>query len=168
MGSLLLASVTRLCDDLLMKTILVPLDLSDVYPKVVIAAAELAKELSARICLLQVIEPVTSYVPVGAAMDVIAVPSPLSIPQDLEDRKKSLDAIAAPLREQGLTVETNAVLGLPVDEILEAAKSRGASYILIGSHGHGALYHLFSGSVVTGVIKSSTIPVIVIPVKKAA
>jgi nucleotide-binding universal stress UspA family protein len=36
--------------------------------------------------------------------------------------------------------------------------------IVLGSHGHGAVYHLFSGSVVTAVLHQSEIPVTVIPV----
>jgi len=38
------------------------------------------------------------------------------------------------------------------------------TFLVLGSHGHGALYHLFSGSVVTEVLKKATIPVTVIPV----
>jgi len=36
--------------------------------------------------------------------------------------------------------------------------------LVLGSHGHGALYHLFSGSVVTAVLQKATRPVMVIPV----
>jgi nucleotide-binding universal stress UspA family protein len=36
--------------------------------------------------------------------------------------------------------------------------------IILGSHGHGAVYQLFSGSVVTSVLHKSRVPVTVIPV----
>jgi len=38
--------------------------------------------------------------------------------------------------------------------------------ILLGSHGHGALYHLLIGSVSEGVIRKASCPVIIIPSKK--
>ncbi|HEY5792293.1 MAG TPA: universal stress protein [Chthoniobacterales bacterium] len=151
-----------------MKTILVPLDFSDLYPKVVDVAGQLARELDASLYLLQVVEPVTSYVPVGAAMDVIVVPPPAPVAADLAEEKKTLEAVAAPLRADGLNVQTEVILGLPVDEILVRAKTLPADFIVLGSHGHGALYHLFTGSVVTGVLKQAEIPVIVVPARRAA
>ena len=63
-----------------------------------------------------------------------------------------------------MNVETLAAVALPIQEILDQAHKTGASMLVLGSHGHGALYHLFSGSVVTSVLHKATIPVVVIPV----
>ena len=38
----------------------------------------------------------------------------------------------------------------------------------MGSHGHGAVYHLFTGSVVTGVLKHTGCPVLVVPLRDKA
>jgi nucleotide-binding universal stress UspA family protein len=35
--------------------------------------------------------------------------------------------------------------------------------IVIGSHGHGALYHLFAGDVASGILKDAKCPVLVVP-----
>jgi nucleotide-binding universal stress UspA family protein len=146
-----------------MKTILAAIDLSPITPKVLSGAAELATAFHGKLLLLTVQEPMAAYVPVGAAMDVITAPMPLASP-DLEEVKERLEQLAAPLRAEGLDVETRAFSSLPVDEILDQAKRAGASMLVLGSHGHGALYHLFSGSVVTSVLQKATIPVTVIPV----
>jgi nucleotide-binding universal stress UspA family protein len=61
-------------------------------------------------------------------------------------------------------VETVVVEGLPAEEILRLGRETGAEMLVLGSHGHGAVYHLFSGSVVTAVLHQSEIPVTVIPV----
>lgn len=151
-----------------MKTILVPLDFSDASSFIVSKAAELAQQVSARIILLHIVEPVATYVPVGATMDVIAAPAPLETAENIEAHEKRLASLAQPLRANGLEVETHAFVGLAVDDILDQAAKHRADYILLGSHGHGALYHLFSGSVVTGVLKRSSCPVIVVPAKTAA
>lgn len=96
-------------------------------------------------------------------MDVITAPIPVE-PPDLELVRKQLKGIAQPLRDRGLAVESLVVEGLPAEEILRVAGTSGASLIILGSHGHGAVYHLFSGSVVTSVLHRSEIPVTVIPV----
>ncbi len=152
-----------------MKTLLVPLDTSSVAEKVLAAAGALARSLDARLVLLHVIEPVATYVPVGAGMDVIATPPPPDVDDgQVDGSKMRLEALAAPLRAAELDVACEALIGLAVDEILEMAESVGADFIVLGSHGHGALYHLFSGSVVTGVLRHSPCPVIVVPVHKGA
>ena len=146
-----------------MKTLLTAIDFSPISQKVVDGAAELAAAMNAKLVILNVVEPIAAYVPVGAAMDVITAPIPMES-ADLNLVKERLEKFAAPLRAKGLSVETTAVVALPVDEILDQASSTQASMIILGSHGHGAVYQLFSGSVVTSVLHKSRIPVTVIPV----
>lgn len=152
-----------------MKTILVPLDFSDSSVLVLNKAAEIARQLSAKVVLLHVVEPVATYVPVGATIDVVAAtPPPMDETENLEAIEKRLSTLAAPLKTGGLEIEVTSLVGLAVDDILEQAGKHKADYILLGSHGHGALYHLFSGSVVTGVLKKAVCPVIVVPAKSKA
>ncbi|MEI6073321.1 MAG: universal stress protein [Verrucomicrobiae bacterium] len=148
-----------------MKTLLVPLDTSSGTAKVLSVADSLARPLQAKVVLLHVIEPVATYVPVGTGMDVIATSAPeIDIEQAAEDAKKRLEMLAAPFRAAGLDVACEVTLGLAAEEILDQAKMLAADFIVLGSHGHGALYHLFGGSVVTGVLKHSPCPVVVVPV----
>jgi nucleotide-binding universal stress UspA family protein len=149
-----------------MKTLLVPVDLSDASQPVLEKAAELAQQLSARIILLHIVEPVATYVPVGATMDVIAAaPPPAETTESLSAPDSRLKALAEPLNAAGISVEAVTLIGLAVDDILDQAAKCHADYIMLGSHGHGALYHLFSGSVVTGILKRATCPIIVVPSK---
>ena len=146
-----------------MKTLLTAIDFSPITQRVVEGAAELASALHAKLVILNVMEPIAAYVPVGAAMDVITAPIPME-PPDLNLVKERLEQLAQPLRAKGLTVETLATIALPVEEILEQSTATGASMLILGSHGHGAVYQLFSGSVVTSVLHRSRITVTVIPV----
>lgn len=147
-----------------MKTLLVPLDFSETTDTVIQQAVELAKLLPAKIILLHIVEPVATYVPVGGSMDVIAAAPPL-IDTDTETNAQAqrLEDLAQPLRAHGIEVEPAWLIGMAVDDIVEQAELRKADFIVMGSHGHGALYHLFSGSVVNGVLQHTKIPVIVIP-----
>jgi nucleotide-binding universal stress UspA family protein len=150
-----------------MKTLLVPLDFSDTTDRVLAHAADLARALEARLVLVHIVEPVATYVPVGASMDVIAAAPPQTAEvQDLSVDEARLRSLSQPLSATGLSVECLAILGLAVDDILDQAAKCEASYIVLGSHGHGALYHLFSGSVVNGVLKRATCPVLVVPGKR--
>jgi len=149
-----------------MATILVPLDTSNLAPKVLSEAESLALKLHAAVILFHVVEPIATYVPVGASMDLIAATPPDLDSETTDAAKIHLDHLAAPLRAKGLDVACEAAFGIPADEILDQAKTRAADYIVLGSHGHGALYHLFGGSVVTGILKHSTCPVIVVPVRE--
>lgn len=138
-----------------MKTLLVAVDFSDASRRILSTAAELAGSLGAKITLLHVVEPMASYVPVGAAMDVIETAPPPIAEEDVRRQQAHLTRLAADF--PGLEIESVCVIGLAADEIVTQATERGASHIVLGSHGHGALYHLFAGSVVTGVLKRAQI-----------
>jgi len=99
-------------------------------------------------------------------MDVIAAaPPPTETAESLSAPDSRLKNLAGPLVAAGINVEPVTLIGLAVDDILEQAAKYNADYIMLGSHGHGALYHLFSGSVVTGILKRAKCPVIVVPSK---
>ncbi len=147
--------------------LLVPVDFSEGSQTLVQHAGDLARKCGASIQLLHVAEPVAAYVPVGASMDVIAPPPVTFEKENLNPLMERLQQLAAPLIAGGIEVETKAIPGLAVEEILDQADLLKSEYIVLSSHGHGALYHLFSGSVVTGVLKQAKQPVVVVPVRKA-
>lgn len=54
--------------------------------------------------------------------------------------------------------------GIAKDLILEYATEKNADYIVMGSHGRSGIYDVFVGSLTKGITKSSTIPVLVLPI----
>jgi nucleotide-binding universal stress UspA family protein len=96
----------------------------------------------------------------------------LRIGQDLEAEQRiegeRLKELAKQVESRGAKCESAVRFGLPADEILTAAAEHGAHLLVMGSHGHGALYHLFTGSVVTGVLKRTPCPVLVVPLRDKA
>lgn len=147
-----------------MKTILVAVDLSPISSQVVEAACDFAKPLDAKIFLLHVVSPVSSCVPIGSSMDVASIPLPPS-EEEIEETRKALEKLAAPFKKEGLTVKSIVKIAPPVEEIKEQMEAHRAGLLIVGSHGHGGLYHLFNGSVVTALLKYATKPVLVVPVK---
>ncbi len=149
-----------------MKTLLVPVDFSESTNLLVEKAAAIAGEFGARVVLLHVTEPMATYVPVGASMDVLTPTPPPTEVLDVSVFQERINALAAGLRAGGLQADGKVISGLAVDDILDQAAVEKADYIVLGSHGHGALFHLFSGSVVTGVLKRANCPIIVVPVRR--
>jgi nucleotide-binding universal stress UspA family protein len=150
-----------------METVLVPLDFSDATPKVADVAARFAAELKARMVLLHVVEPIAEYVPVAAPMDILTGPAPALQALDPHPLIERLERLAEPFRQKnGLAVVCEVQVGLAVDEILTRAQLYECAMIILGSHGHGALYHLFGGGVATGVLKRTQFPVLIVPVRK--
>ena len=148
-----------------MTTLLVPVDLSDVSKPVLEKTAELAQQLlSARVVVLHVAEPVATYAPVEATEDlVIPSPPPVDTMEDFSATNSRLKSLEEPLEAVGVKVETVIHPGLVIDDIFEQAAKYHADYIILGSHGHGALYHLFSKSVVANTLKRANCPIIVVP-----
>lgn len=147
-----------------MKTILVAVDLSSISSTVLKEALALAENLAAKVVLLHVIPPVSSAVPVGSSMEMVSVPLPLSA-EELEEVKSRTQELAASFTTPNITIETRVQEALPVEEINLQAEATNASFIVVGSHGHGGLYHLFTGSVVTELLKTASKPILVVPVK---
>jgi len=57
------------------------------------------------------------------------------------------------------------VRGPTVDTTLKEAKNLKAELIVVGAHGHGAVYDVLIGSYSAGIIRKSTLPVLVVPIR---
>ena len=76
------------------------------------------------------------------------------------DCKAYLEAIAAPLREQGRDVDTLVTFGNPAEQILALAAA--ADLVVMGSHGHGGVKRFVLGSVADEVARHAPVPVMVV------
>jgi nucleotide-binding universal stress UspA family protein len=74
----------------------------------------------------------------------------------LAELKRRLDA-------KGISCTTKFTQGNAVVAIVDEAHNLPASFIVMGSHGHGAIYELLAGSTTHGVLHRATCPVVVLP-----
>ena len=58
--------------------------------------------------------------------------------------------------------------GSVMETLLNQIEEIHPDVIIMGSHGHGALYHLIVGSVASGILKHAGCPVLLIPSGSAA
>ncbi len=146
-----------------MKTILVPVDFSGATTVVVAQAVSLAKAMSARIVLLNVIQPPALIEEYGPLLENIA---------EITDAGEKASArhlarLQQQLERRGVQVRTQQATGAPVPHIVEKAAAVKADYIVMGSHGRTAFFDLLVGSTTHGVLRRAGCPVIVVPAVKA-
>ena len=165
-----------------MKHLLVPIDFSDATPRVIDLARELAKALDAEIHLVHVRELTAAAAPgtLGyglagmpelAPMSGVPVPGLDPMPQpflETEDQKSKLAKWQREIAQDGIKVSLHEPTGSVSDEILDQADAVEADLIVMGTHGHGAMYHLLVGSATKGVLKHATRPVLLVPSPKSS
>ncbi|MBN1278681.1 MAG: universal stress protein [Chlorobium sp.] len=150
--------------------ILAAVDFSHVTEEVVSKTKTLAAALQAKVFLLHVIAPATPVIDMETNIETW---TPVMDPPEImeEDRRErptynQLLEIASGLRAAGLDVSVAVAHNDEVSAIIEAAETADASLIILGSHGHGALYNLLVGSVSEGVVRKATCPVVIVPAQK--
>ena len=147
-----------------MKTILAPVDFSTVSDTVVAEAATLARALHGRVILLAVIQPppvVAEYAPLMQDIAEITIAGEKSA-------ARKLAAIQQKLQSDFVPAETVQLVGSPVQHILAESERVAADYIVMGSHGHSALYDLLVGSTTHGVLMRARCPVLIVPAPRTA
>jgi len=148
------------------KTILTPVDFSEVSDAVVAQAAALARALNGRVVLFTAIQPpviTNEYAPLMENIAEITAAGEKAA-------SKRLAAMQNKLEGESVPVEVVQVNGAPVVLIAEQAQKVGADYIVMGSHGHTAFYDLLVGSTTHGVLRRAACPVVIVPsqTKKSA
>lgn len=145
-----------------MSTLLVPVDFSDVTDRVVEVATRLATALGSRVRLLHVAAPDPDFVGYEVGPQVVRD----QVAAELREEHRAVQALADRIGAQGLSAEALMVQGATVATILEQADKIDAEMIVLGSHGHGALYRALLGSVSEGVMRHGSRPVLIVPTRK--
>jgi nucleotide-binding universal stress UspA family protein len=140
--------------------ILVAVDLSGASQKILQYVKTLASDLSAKVWLLYAEKPDLGFVGFGpgrpqSVLDKVA--------HDFKEKREELQHEVDKLQNSGIDVESLLVQGTAVEVILDEANKLNIDLIVVGSHGHSAVYHLMVGSVSEGVLHRSTCPVLVVP-----
>ena len=172
-----LSSAPGKLDRLRMKRILVPIDFSDVTAPVINLARQLAKALDAEIHLIHVKELTPTAFAAGMLESGLAgmpelepvsgVPGsgfdsmPQTIPES-DSQKSQLVRWQQEIEQAGIKVTMHQPTGPVAEEILDQADALNADLIVMGRHGHGAMYHLLVGSATEGVLKHATRPVLLV------
>ncbi len=140
------------------KTILLPIDFSDVSSFIIKYAKDFAKKLDAKIVLTYVLEDLTVYEGLYTSTELL-----IDLEKILFDgAKKSMKEFIEKYLSDYPNVETVIVKGDVVEKIIETARDYKADLIIIGTHGRKGIDKILFGSVAERVIKNSPIPVLTI------
>lgn len=145
-----------------MKNILVPVDFSDATAQVVATAEKLARAFGAKVWLLHC---VAEEEPAGVIGEIPGFISRSNLPlrEMHAEEFRQLSDLGTSLRDRGVDTEEVLVSGSAIDRIRGAADQHDADLIVVGSHGHGALYELLVGTVTRAVLQRIGRPTLIVP-----
>jgi nucleotide-binding universal stress UspA family protein len=135
--------------------ILVPLDGSPLAEAALDPAGELAEALGAELLLLQVIEPLPPR-----AKTVAPELAGSHVTDELAKGRSYLEGIAQRVRRAGHRAVTHFAVGWPAAAIAEAASAERCDLIAMATHGRGGLARAAHGSVATGVLQRTGVPLL--------
>ncbi len=137
------------------KKVLVPVDFSSNTEKLVEFGFYVAKQFSASVDFLYVVEPIPADAMIGSTMITdyreVAVSSAI----------KRMEEMVKDLREKYPDCSGEVVYGDPVDMIVEKAGDDESRLIVISTHGAKGLERILIGSVTERVVKRARCPVMV-------
>jgi nucleotide-binding universal stress UspA family protein len=145
-----------------MKPVLLATDGSPTAEKATGTAIQLAKLLDTELIVVTAWD--IPYTTVGFSLAPVS--GDLAKLSEDEARRVAADA-AARAEEAGVEARTCVLRGIPVQEICAAAEKFDPRFLVIGSHGWGAVRRALFGSVSAGVLHHATCPVLVVPADEA-
>jgi nucleotide-binding universal stress UspA family protein len=143
-----------------MKPVLLATDGSPTAEKATATAIDLAGRLDTELVIVSVWDiAYAGYSAMGFAP--IPVSGELAKLGEAE-ATKVVAAAAARAEEAGVETRSAVLRGFPVEAICDAAERFAPQFLVIGSHGWGAMKRALFGSVSTGVLHHATCPVLVV------
>lgn len=89
--------------------------------------------------------------------------------EEMREDWSYLEATAAKLRaDSSLTVNIRLVLGEPPDQILKVAAEENIDLIALASHGHRLIGDIIHGSTIDAVRHKASVPMFIVPPKRAS
>lgn len=147
------------------------IDFSDITPRLLEQSTTLAKSLNAEIFLIHVAEPNPDHIAYdydpATVYTVDSTEVRSSIAERFHQEHKTLQEYAENMREQGINCTALMIQGVTVELILREAERLEADFIIAGTHGKGLISQLLLGSISEQLIKQASIPIHLVPARKA-
>jgi nucleotide-binding universal stress UspA family protein len=146
--------------------LLVALDGSRFAERALGPALELAARLGARVTLVRVVTPElqTLAITPGVAVSNLELAAQTS-EVEMQEAEGYLDTLRRRAAGREVAVSVEVTRGDPAEMILDTAHAIGADLIVMTTHGRTGFRRLIYGSVAEAVLRGSTIPLLVIPIK---
>lgn len=140
------------------KLILVPTDFSEPAAHALQFASRFAQRFGARIRLIYA----DYFIPPVDFSASAAVEYALTSDEAADEAKKQLIRVAEQYLPKNVDYETRVIVDSPVPAIVEEARTSGADFIVMGTHGRTGFRRLIVGSVTESVMRAVDLPVLTI------
>lgn len=142
--------------------ILAAVDFSAVTEQVLETLVRMAATFPVDVRLVHVAPPDPAFVGYGAGPKAVRG----QVAAEHHARHQQVQQLADRLRADGVEATALLLQGPTVATLIAEANRLPAELIVLGSHGHGAVYDLLVGSVSEGVVRASKVPVLLIPSRR--
>jgi len=139
--------------------ILVAVDFSSVTDRVMDIARDLATRTASHVYVLHVAEPEPDFVGYDVGPDVVRD----QVAEEYHREHRQVQRLADSLRSSDVGATALLIQGSIVETIIREADRLDADLVVVGSHGHGAVFDLLVGSISEGLVRRSSRPVLVVP-----
>jgi universal stress protein A len=147
-----------------MNTFLVPIDFSDVTEKTIRTAISLAKDRKAKLIFLYIVYPTPSIDGLRSTAEEIGK----TLAEKEERARLLLRAVKLMAKDNGIAAEYQMGRGSVASQIVHYAGEFDTDLIVMGSHGHSAMYDFIVGSTTNTVLKAAPCAVTIVPADKKA
>ena len=145
---------------MIVKRILVATDFGEAADAALLYGRELARTFGAKLDVLHVADNVFAH---AVGVEGFAVAYPMIQADTEEAARVQLDALVCDEDRAILGARTVLrVSAAPAPTIVEYAREANVDLIVIGTHGRGAMAHLFMGSVAERVVRTAPCPVLTV------
>ena len=141
--------------------ILVTVDFSNTTDRVMRVTEAIARGSGAHLYLLHVADPEPDFMGYDAGPEVVRD----QVAHSYNEAHRRTQELAESLRQSGLEATALTIQGAIIESVLDQAERLDAGFVVVGSHGHGAVYDLLVGSISEGIVRKSARPVLVVPAR---
>lgn len=143
------------------KKILAPIDFSEHSMEAMRGAMELAKDVGAEVHLMHVIAPHLHFIPLPLATSAEQSRELVREAAMIEQAEEELARIKKDDFANSNKVFTFAVVGHPVEKLIDYAKEQAIDLILLSTHGRSGAQHMVIGSVAEKVVRNAPCSVLI-------
>jgi universal stress protein A len=144
------------------KKILAPIDFSEHSMNAMRSAMELAKDVGAEVHLVHVIAPHHHFIPLPLATNVEQSRELAREAAMIEQAEEELARIKKDEFGDSKKVTTFAVIGHPVQKLVDYAKEQSIDLIVMATHGRSGIEHAVLGGTTEKIVRNSPCSVLVI------
>ena len=150
----------KMPEDVTMRTVIVPLDGSELAEQVLPQVEELARSLSLKVLLVRAVDMGAFAMPTNGYHYISTISRDEVL---VEEAEEYLEGVADRLRTKGLDIAWRVVWGNAARAIIDFVRETDADMVAMATHARSGLPRFIIGSVSEKVVRSSGEPVLIVP-----